>query len=132
VQQHRNRGDGSDEAHCSGSMQLEATSGRTITMEIFGIMHTVVSHDRDFQRLGHFAGKTFIKYSNEQGYEESPYTGVSFSGIRQPGGVGASLAHSDVRHKEWQLEKNQYNDDSAETVGLDDPHILMWEDLFEG
>jgi hypothetical protein len=63
-----NCGDNSDEAHCSGSIQVsvEATSGRSITVETLG-MHTGAFHGRDynFDSLGHFAGKTFIKYSND-------------------------------------------------------------------
>jgi len=63
-----NCADGSDEAHCSGAIQVtvEATSGRTITVESLQF-HTGVFHDRSyhFDSLGHFAGKTFIKYSND-------------------------------------------------------------------
>jgi hypothetical protein len=63
-----NCADGSDEAHCSGDLQLtvEATSGRTISVESLQ-MHTGVFHDREysFDSLGAFAGKTFIKYSND-------------------------------------------------------------------
>jgi hypothetical protein len=63
-----NCGDGSDEAGCSGALQvtLEAKSGRTITMESLQ-SGTGVFHDRDynFDSLGHFTGKTFIKYSND-------------------------------------------------------------------
>jgi len=121
--------------------------------------HSGVFHDRgyNFDSLGHFAGKTFIKYSNDdkytdhahvmtklrisepltvyivkledhslpwlqdQGYELSSYTGVSFSGIRQSTGVGAVAiddeardayrqtgAHPvldrETRHKEWERE----------------------------
>jgi hypothetical protein len=45
---------------------VEATSGRTITVETLQT-HTGVFHDRDytFDSLGHFQGKTFIKYSND-------------------------------------------------------------------
>jgi hypothetical protein len=60
--------DGSDEAHCSGGIQVsvEATSGRTITVETLQ-RNTGVFHDRTyhFDSLGHFSGKTFIKYSND-------------------------------------------------------------------
>jgi len=63
-----NCADGSDEAQCSGSIQVsvEATSGRTITVETLQT-HTGVFHDRSyhFDSLGHFTGKTFIKYSND-------------------------------------------------------------------
>jgi len=60
---------GADEAACSGdiSISLEATSGRTITVEHLQTT-TGVFHDRQyyqFQSLGDFAGKTFIKYSND-------------------------------------------------------------------
>jgi len=65
---HDNCGDNSDEAHCTGSIQVsvEATSGRSITVESLQ-MHTGVFHDREynFDSLGHFVGKTFIKYSND-------------------------------------------------------------------
>jgi hypothetical protein len=45
---------------------VEATSGRTITVESLQ-MNTGVFHDREynFDSLGHFTGKTFIKYSND-------------------------------------------------------------------
>jgi len=64
-----NCGNGVDEAACSGdiSISLEATSGRTITVEHLATS-TGVFHDRQyyqFQSLGDFAGKTFIKYSND-------------------------------------------------------------------
>jgi len=64
-----NCGNGVDEAACSGdiSISLEATSGRTITVEHLQTS-TGVFHDRQyyqFQSLGDFAGKTFIKYSND-------------------------------------------------------------------
>jgi hypothetical protein len=63
-----NCADGSDETHCNGALQVtvEATSGRAITVESLE-MHTGVFHDRDynFDTLGHFEGKTFIKYSND-------------------------------------------------------------------
>jgi len=64
-----NCGNGVDEAACSGdiSVSLEATSGRTITVEHLQTS-TGVFHDRQyyqFQSLGDFAGKTFIKYSND-------------------------------------------------------------------
>jgi len=63
-----NCADGSDEAHCSGSLEiaLEAKSGRTITVESLQ-SGTGVFHDRDynFDSLGSFMGKTFIKYSND-------------------------------------------------------------------
>jgi hypothetical protein len=120
--------DGSDEAHCSGALHVtvEATSGRQITVETLE-MGTGVFHDREynFDSIGHFAGKTFIKYSNDdkatdydkvmtklrtlepvtvfivkltdaplewlipQGFTESDFHGVSFSGVRS------------TRHKEW-------------------------------
>jgi len=64
--------DGSDESHCSGSILVtaEATSGRTVTVETIdrGVFHGIgVFHDREynFDDLGHFQGKTFIKYSND-------------------------------------------------------------------
>jgi len=60
--------DGSDETQCSGGIHVtvEATSGRTITVETLH-SHTGVFHDREysFDSLGHFEGKTFIKYSND-------------------------------------------------------------------
>lgn len=60
--------DGSDESHCTGTLQvtIEATSGRTASVEQLQT-HTGVFHDRDysFSSLGDFAGKTFIKYSND-------------------------------------------------------------------
>jgi len=60
--------DGSDESHCTGTLQvtIEATSGRTASVEQLQT-HTGVFHDRDysFNSLGDFAGKTFIKYSND-------------------------------------------------------------------
>jgi len=63
-----NCGDGSDETSCSGALQvtLEAKSGRTITMESLQSSSTVF-HDRayNFDSLGHFTGKTFVKYSND-------------------------------------------------------------------
>jgi hypothetical protein len=63
-----NCADQSDEAHCHGGIQLtvEATSGRTITVETLQT-HTSVFHDREytFDTIGHFQGKTFIKYSND-------------------------------------------------------------------
>jgi hypothetical protein len=63
-----NCGDDSDEAHCTGVLEVsvEATSGRTITVETLQT-GTGVFHDRDynFDTLGHFEGKTFIKYSND-------------------------------------------------------------------
>jgi len=63
-----NCADGSDEAHCSGALQVtvEATSGRTITVESLQ-MSSGVFHDREyeFDSLGDFQGKTFIKYSND-------------------------------------------------------------------
>jgi hypothetical protein len=123
--------DGSDEAHCSGALHVtvEATSGRQITVETLE-MNTGVFHDREynFDSLGHFVGKTFIKYSNDdkttdydkvmtklrtlepatvfivkltdapiewlipQGFTESSFGGVSFSGVRS------------TRHKEWDPE----------------------------
>jgi len=45
---------------------VEATSGRQITVETLE-MNTGVFHDREynFDSLGHFVGKTFIKYSND-------------------------------------------------------------------
>jgi hypothetical protein len=45
---------------------VEATSGRSITVETLAT-HTSVFHDRDynFDTIGHFQGKTFIKYSND-------------------------------------------------------------------
>lgn len=65
---HDNCGDASDEAHCSASnaVTLEATSGRTITVENLQ-SHSGVFHDRSytFESLGDFQGKTFIKYSND-------------------------------------------------------------------
>jgi hypothetical protein len=68
-----NCGDGSDEAHCSGAIQvtIEATSGRSVTVETLQ-SHTGVFHDREynFDSLGHFAGKTFIKYSNDDKYTD--------------------------------------------------------------
>jgi len=66
--------DGSDESHCSGSVHVtvEATSGRTVTVEtLHGLSGNTPSigvfHDREynFDDLGHFEGKTFIKYSND-------------------------------------------------------------------
>jgi len=63
-----NCADETDEAHCSGGLQLtvEATSGRTVTVETLEA-HTGVFHDREytFDNLGSFQGKTFIKYSND-------------------------------------------------------------------
>jgi len=63
-----NCGDDSDEAHCSGAIHVtvEATSGRSITVETLEL-NTGVFHDREynFDTLGHFQGKTFIKYSND-------------------------------------------------------------------
>jgi len=63
-----NCGDGSDEEHCSGAIQVsvESTSGRSITVETLH-SQTAVFHDRDynFDSLGSFNGKTFIKYSND-------------------------------------------------------------------
>jgi hypothetical protein len=63
-----NCGDESDEQNCNGNIQVtvEATSGRTITVESLQ-MGTGVFHDREynFDSLGHFLGKTFIKYSND-------------------------------------------------------------------
>merc|ERR1719329_1823819 len=63
-----NCADGSDEAQCSAGIHVtvEATGGRTITVETLQT-HTGVFHDRDysFNSLGHFQGKTFIKYSND-------------------------------------------------------------------
>jgi uncharacterized protein YfaP (DUF2135 family) len=63
-----NCADGSDEGACSGSIQVtvEATSGRTVTVETLQ-SSTGVFHDRQyaFDSLGHFTGKTFIKYSND-------------------------------------------------------------------
>jgi hypothetical protein len=65
---HANCADGSDEAACSGAVQVtvEATSGRTVTVESLQT-HTGVFHDREynFDSLGSFQGKTFIKYSND-------------------------------------------------------------------
>jgi hypothetical protein len=63
-----NCADGSDEVHCNGELDLtlEAKSGRTITVESLE-SGTGVFHDRDynFDSLGSFMGKTFIKYSND-------------------------------------------------------------------
>jgi len=62
-----NCADGSDEAQCTGlAVSVEALSGRTITVETAS-SSTGVFHDREysFDSLGHFAGKTFIKYSND-------------------------------------------------------------------
>merc|ERR1719502_105490 len=63
-----NCADGSDEAACTGRLQieLEAKSGRTITVESLQ-SGTGVFHDREynFDSLGSFMGKTFIKYSND-------------------------------------------------------------------
>jgi len=65
---HDNCGDGSDEAQCTGAftVDVEATSGRQITVEHLQ-SHTKAFHDReyDFESLGSFSGKTFIKYSND-------------------------------------------------------------------
>jgi len=65
---HDNCGDGSDEAQCTGaiSVSVESTSGRTITVETLSTS-TGAFHDREyaFSSLGYFAGKTFIKYSND-------------------------------------------------------------------
>jgi len=65
---HANCADGSDEAQCSGglSVTVEATSGRTVTVETLQT-GTGVFHDREynFDSLGYFQGKTFIKYSND-------------------------------------------------------------------
>ena len=65
---HDNCGDNSDEAHCTGSIQVTvaATTGRTITVESLQ-MHTGAFHDREynFDYFGRFIGKTFIKYSND-------------------------------------------------------------------
>jgi len=65
---HDNCGDGSDEAHCNGAIHVtvEATSGHTITVETLQT-HTGVFHDREynFDQLGHFQGRTFVKYSND-------------------------------------------------------------------
>jgi hypothetical protein len=63
-----NCADGSDELQCSGALEvtLEAKSGRTITVESLQ-SGTGVFHDREynFDSLGSFMGKTFIKYSND-------------------------------------------------------------------
>jgi hypothetical protein len=62
-----NCADGSDETHCSSlEVTVEALSGRTITVES-AQSSTGVFHDREysFDSLGHFAGKTFVKYSND-------------------------------------------------------------------
>jgi Notch-like protein len=63
-----NCADGSDEAACFGVVHVtvEANSGRAITVETLQ-MNTGVFHDRSyhFDSLGHFTGKTFIKYSND-------------------------------------------------------------------
>jgi len=65
---HDNCGDGTDEAQCHGaiSVEVEATSGRHATVETLQT-HTGVFQDRlySFESLGSFAGKTFIKYSND-------------------------------------------------------------------
>jgi len=65
---HDNCGDNSDEAQCTGTftVDVEATSGREITVERLQ-SHAKAFHDReyDFESLGSFSGKTFIKYSND-------------------------------------------------------------------
>jgi hypothetical protein len=70
-----NCADGSDESHCSASVLIEsttveATSGKAPTLQTLQ-MHTTTSsevfHDRSyhFDSLGDFAGKTFLKYHND-------------------------------------------------------------------
>jgi len=64
---HDNCGDGSDEVHCSSvTVTVESTSGQTITVETLQ-NHMGVFHDRsyNFESLGDFTGKSFIKYSND-------------------------------------------------------------------
>jgi hypothetical protein len=65
-----NCGDGSDENECHGNLHdhvtVEASSGRHTSVETLQ-MDTGAFHDRsyEFDALGDFAGKTFIKYSND-------------------------------------------------------------------
>jgi hypothetical protein len=62
--------DGSDENECHGNaaehVQIEASSGRHTSVESLQ-MDTGAFYDRsyEFDSLGQFAGKTFIKYSND-------------------------------------------------------------------
>jgi len=123
-----NCADGSDEAHCSGalSVTLEAKSGRTITVESLQ-SGTGVFHDREynFDSLGSFMGKTFIKYSNDDkmiDYEHvmtkirtvEPVTvfiamfdhnkpnWLDAQGFTPSGKTGVSFSGvRETRHKEW-------------------------------
>jgi len=74
-----NCGDGSDEAACSAAISsqtvsLESTSGRQITLETLSVSSGVF-HDRTyaFESLGYFAGKSFIKYSNDDKWTDDSH-----------------------------------------------------------
>jgi hypothetical protein len=67
-----NCADGSDESHCSASLvtstTIESTSGKVATVETVQTTTSVqVFHDRSyhFESLGDLAGKTFVKYNND-------------------------------------------------------------------
>jgi hypothetical protein len=66
-----NCADGSDESHCSASLvtstTIESTSGKVSTVETVQTNTLEVFHDRSyhFESLGDFAGKTYIKYNND-------------------------------------------------------------------
>jgi hypothetical protein len=71
---HSNCADGSDESHCSASLvtstTIESTSGKVATVETVvqnSATPVQVFHDRSyhFESLGDMAGKTFIKYNND-------------------------------------------------------------------
>jgi len=124
-----NCNDGSDEAQCSGGIHVtvEATSGRTITVETLE-SSSGVFHDRSysFESLGHFQGKTFIKYSNDDKMTDGAHVmtklrtlepltvyivklenhGLSwldtegFTASAESAGVSFSGVRS-TRHKEW-------------------------------
>ena len=53
---------------------LESTSGRHITLETWSVSSGVF-HDRmyAFESLGYFAGKAFIKYSNDDEWTGESY-----------------------------------------------------------
>ena len=80
---HDNCGDGSDEAQCTGaiSVSVASTSGRTITVETLSTS-TGVFHDREytFSSLGYLAGKTFIKYSNDDKLTDEHHVMTNISG----------------------------------------------------